>query len=111
MVPIWYSPRNLQMLQKYEDLKKKMEKGERVKAKVVRVIKGGLLLDIDGLSAFLPQSQIGSRKGETLESSIGKEIEVKLIEVEAKVKRVIASRLNIVKEERERQKKISFGEP
>jgi len=92
----------------YEELKKKMEKGERVKAKVERVIKGGLLLDINGISAFLPQSQVGLKKGETLDSFVGKEIEVELIEVEPKVKRVIASRLNVLKEEKEKQRKLAL---
>ncbi|BAL80920.1 30S ribosomal protein S1 [Caldisericum exile] len=92
-------------IKKYEDLKKKMENEEKVKAKVEKLIKGGLLLDIDGVSAFLPQSQVGLKKGESLDSSIGKEIEVYLIEVDPKVKRVIASRLKVLQEEKEQLRK------
>jgi 4-hydroxy-3-methylbut-2-enyl diphosphate reductase len=92
-------------VKKYEDLKKKMENEEKVKAKVEKVIKGGLLLDIDGVPAFLPQSQVGLKKGETLESFVGKEIDVHLLEVDPKIKRVIASRLKVLQEEKEQLKK------
>jgi len=93
---------------KYNELIDKMKKSERVKANVVRVIKGGLLLDIDGVSAFLPQSQVGLKKGETLDSYVGKELEVELVEIEPKVKRVIASRINVLKEEREKLRKLAL---
>jgi|UniRef100_A0A7C4XUD2 4-hydroxy-3-methylbut-2-enyl diphosphate reductase len=92
-------------VKKYELLKEKMQKEEPVKAKVEKVIKGGLLLDIDRVSAFLPQSQVGLRKGETLDSFVGKEIDVHLLEVEPKVKRVIVSRLKVIQEEKERVRK------
>ncbi|MGB9793583.1 MAG: 30S ribosomal protein S1 [Caldisericum sp.] len=92
-------------VKKYEDLKQKMENEKKVKAKVEKVIKGGLLLDIDGVPAFLPQSQVGLKKGETLDSLVGKEIDVYLLEVEPKVKRVIASRLKVLQEEKEQLKK------
>lgn len=93
------------VVKKYEDLKKKMEDEVTVQAKVVKVIKGGLLLDIDGVDAFLPQSQVGLKKGETLDSFVGKTIDVHLLEVDPKIKRVIASRLKVLQEEKERAKK------
>lgn len=89
----------------YEELKKKMEREEKVRAKVAKVIKGGLLLDIGDVPAFLPQSQVGLKKGESLESFVGKEVEVHLLEVDPKIKRVIASRLKVLQEEKEQLKK------
>ena len=90
---------------KYEELQKLAKKSEKVKAKVIKVTKGGLILDISGIQAFLPQSHIGLKKGETLDSFLGKEIDVEILEVDSKINRVIASRLKVLQEEKEELKK------
>ncbi len=90
---------------KYDELQELAKKGEKVKAKVIKVTKGGLILDISGIQAFLPQSHIGLKKGETLDSFLGKEIDVEILEVDSKINRVIASRLKVLQEEKEEMKK------
>ncbi len=90
---------------KYEELQKLAKKSEKVKAKVIKVTKGGLILDISGIQAFLPQSHIGLKKGETLDSFLGKEIDVEILEVDPKINRVIASRLKVLQEAKEELKK------
>ena len=90
---------------KYDELQELAKKGEKVKAKVIKVTKGGLILDISGIQAFLPQSHIGLKKGETLDSFLGKEINVEILEVDSKINRVIASRLKVLQEEKEEMKK------
>ena len=90
---------------KYEELQELAKKSEKVKAKVIKVTKGGLILDISGIQAFLPQSHIGLKKGETLDSFLGKEIDVEILEVDPKINRVIASRLKVLQEEKEELKK------
>ncbi|MBP8612492.1 MAG: S1 RNA-binding domain-containing protein [Candidatus Atribacteria bacterium] len=90
---------------KYEELQELAKKSEKVKAKVIKVTKGGLILDISGIQAFLPQSHIGLKKGETLDSFLGKEIDVEILEVDPKINRIIASRLKVLQEEKEELKK------
>ena len=90
---------------KYEELQELAKKSEKVKAKVIKVTKGGLILDISGIQAFLPQSHIGLKKGETLDSFLGKEIDVEILEVDPKINRVIASRLKVLQEAKEELKK------
>jgi len=59
---------------KYEELQKLAKKSEKVKAKVIKVTKGGLILDISGIQAFLPQSHIGLKKEKRLIHSLAKKL-------------------------------------
>src|SRR5271155_5037470 len=64
------------------------QKGDKVKGKVTRKIKGGLLVDI-GVPVFLPASQIDIRRVPDISEWIHKEIECKIIKIDE-------SRMNIV---------------
>src|SRR5690242_1664569 len=68
-------------LRAWDDLEKAYEQGTPVKGKVIERIKGGLRVDIDGISAFLPGSQVDSRPLRNLDALRGKEIEAKVIKL------------------------------
>ncbi len=73
---------------------------ETIAAKVKSEIKGGLLLDVEGYRAFLPASQSRVPKGESLASLVGKEIPVKVIDVDQKRKRLVVSHRRAAEQER-----------
>lgn len=76
------------------------ESGETINAKVKSEIKGGLLLDVEGYRAFLPASQTRVPKGESLASIVGKEVPVKVIDVDQKRKRLVVSHRRAAEQER-----------
>ncbi len=91
-------------VKKWQELKEKFKKNEVVSGKVVKSIKGGLLVDINGIGAFLPQSQIGLRKGETVDSFVGKTLDFHILELDQTIRRIIISRLKVLSELKEKER-------
>ena len=67
------------------------ENGETLEGMVVAVVKGGLRIDIGGVSGFLPASQIRLEAGAPLESLVKTKLPLKVIDVDATRKRVVVS--------------------
>ena len=66
--------------------------------KIVDKTKGGLKIDIDGVEAFLPGSQIDSRPIRQLDSYIGEDIEAKVIKFSRRRSNIVLSRKVITDE-------------
>ncbi|OGC36713.1 hypothetical protein A2311_04115 [candidate division WOR-1 bacterium RIFOXYB2_FULL_48_7] len=62
-----------------------------LEAKVLQALKGGLVVDSDGLRGFVPASQVGKSGEETLESFAGKTIPVKVIDVNRRQGKIVMS--------------------
>lgn len=63
-----------------------------VVGRVVNKTKGGLQVDINGVEAFLPGSQVDSRPIRNLDSYIGQEIEAKVIKFSRRRNNIVLSR-------------------
>lgn len=70
----------------YKSVLSKAKKGSVFIGKVIDATKQGLLVDVDGLQAFMPEGQIGLEVNDNLQSYIGRCFEVKLISVKLKEK-------------------------
>src|SRR5437868_9282612 len=66
-------------LRAWDDLEKAFEEGAPVKGRVIERIKGGVRVDIDGIGAFLPGSQVDVRPIRNLDSLRGREAEAIVI--------------------------------
>jgi len=66
---------------------------------VIERIKGGLRVDIDGIGAFLPGSQVDVRPVRNLDSLRNQEIEAKVIKLNRKRSNVVLSRKAVIEEE------------
>jgi small subunit ribosomal protein S1 len=87
----------------WDDLKEKMEKKAIVKVKIAEINKGGLIANISGVPAFLPVSQLSmenyprveggdkSKIFQELERHLGKEFDVRVIDVDRVEKKIILS--------------------
>lgn len=84
------------------------KEGKLVKGRVIRKVKGGLMVDI-GLEAFLPASHIGLRHMKNMESFIGKDLEFKVIKINPERRNVVLSRRVLLEEERKRQRELVFA--
>jgi len=85
------------------------DEGDIVKGRVIRKIKGGLLVDI-GVPVFLPASQVSIRRQGDIAEWIGKEIEAKIIKIDESRMNIVISRRKLIEEERDKMKKALLAE-
>ncbi|MBI5700423.1 S1 RNA-binding domain-containing protein [Candidatus Saganbacteria bacterium] len=62
-----------------------------LQAKVTGAVKGGLVVDFQGIRGFIPASQVLKEPSESLESFVGKMIPAKIIELNRRQSKVILS--------------------
>jgi small subunit ribosomal protein S1 len=86
------------------------EKQEIVEGKVLRRIKGGVVVDLFGVDAFLPGSQIDLRQIPDMDSLIGKTFQFKVIKVNKLRRNIVVSRRIILEEERSHQREKILAE-
>ena len=98
------SQRRLAARKVWDDIEKKFEAGETIKAPVTQVVKGGLVVDT-GVRGFIPASMVSDHFVEDLNQYKGQELELKIVELEPSENRLILSHKEIVQQEREANKK------
>jgi small subunit ribosomal protein S1 len=72
-----------------------------VKGILRRRVKGGMIVEIDGLEAFLPGSQISTKPIPNLDQFIGKEADFKILKIDKERRNIIVSRKKVIIEEQE----------
>ncbi len=103
------SQRNIVNRKAWEALMAKYNAGEYVTGVGKEAVKGGLIADVDGIRAFVPASQLDNRYVDKIASFVGKEMKLKIIEVDEKKKRVVASRRIAVQEEAAAKKEEAWS--
>ncbi len=83
----------------WDTIKRKLEAEESCPALVRKKVKGGLQVEVFGLDAFLPGSQVDVRSVTDFDAYIGKEIEVKIIKVNWNKRNIVVSRRMLLEEE------------
>ena len=84
----------------WEDISKVAKNQEIIEGTVIAKIKGGLQVDIGGVKAFLPGSQLELRPVRNLNQYIGKKYSFKIIKFNQKRGNIVLSRRVILEEER-----------
>ena len=85
--------------QAWQTLQNAKISGETVVAKVVSLVKGGVIVEVQDLRGFIPASQL--RTGMPFDGLINQEIEVKVLEADAKRNKLILSQRQALAEQRE----------
>jgi small subunit ribosomal protein S1 len=93
----------------WENLINSKKEGDVVKGKVVRRIKGGLLVDI-GVPVFLPASQVDIRRPGDISRFIGKEVECIVLKIDIEGHNIVISRRKLIEEERRMSKEKILAE-
>ena len=93
----------------WDELEKSYRDGTNIKGRVMERIKGGLRVDIDGIGAFLPGSQVDVRPVRNLDSLRNQEIEAKVIKLNRKRSNVVLSRKAVIEEENAGRKGQTLG--
>ncbi|MFC3831282.1 MULTISPECIES: 30S ribosomal protein S1 [Deinococcus] len=81
-------------------LEKMQEADEAFEVEVLEKVRGGLVAQVEGIRAFLPASQVDTRRVNDLDPYVGKPLQVKLIELNRKRNRVIISHRAIMEAEK-----------
>jgi len=102
------SKQKADFLRVWDNIREAHEAGELVRGKLVRRIKGGMVVDLFGVDAFLPGSQIALRQVPNFDDLIGEIMELKIIKLNKNRRNIVVSRRVVLEEEREhlRQKLI-----
>ena len=95
--------------QGWRELQTRFESGEAFEAEVTGFNKGGLLANIEGVNAFIPMSQVVGAKPGTegtspLSDQVGRQLRLKVIEINRRRNRVILSERAALQEWRAEQK-------
>src|SRR5512140_451578 len=89
----------------WERVVKSFETGEVLKGRCVRRTKGGIVVDLMGLDAFLPGSQIDVRPVRDFDAFIGREMDFRVVKVNHPSENVVVSHKVLVEEELAGQRK------
>lgn len=87
----------------WERLIETKKEGDVVKGKVIRKIKGGLLLDV-GVPVFLPASQIDIRRTGDISEYIGRDLEAQIIKIDEARMNIVVSCRRLIEEARRKMK-------
>ena len=85
-------------IKRWEELKHFCENEEPVKGKVVKRVKGGLVVDLGVIQAFLPGSQADVQPIKNFDDFIGKEFDFQIVKVDEVRKNLVVSRKAILEE-------------
>jgi small subunit ribosomal protein S1 len=84
----------------WRDISRSCREGEVMEGEIVSKVKGGLSVDIGGIFAFLPGSQIDLKPVRNLDALIGKRLKFKVIKFNRKRNNIVLSRRILLDEER-----------
>ncbi|GMA14462.1 30S ribosomal protein S1 [Deinococcus metallilatus] len=90
-------------------LEKMQENDEAFEVEVLEKVRGGLVAQVEGIRAFLPASQVDTRRVNDLDPYVGKPLMVKLIELNRKRNRVIISHRAIMEAQKAQAREQTMG--
>ena len=96
---ILLSLKKLSCAKAWQELQNAKYNNETIIAKVVLIVRGGVIVEVYDLRGFVPASQL--RTGAPFDGLVGQEIEVKVLEADAKKNKLILSQRQAVAEQRE----------
>ncbi|MDX1349954.1 MAG: 30S ribosomal protein S1 [Putridiphycobacter sp.] len=103
------SHRTARVHRAWEKVNEVLKTGEVITGFVKCRTKGGLIVDVFGLEAFLPGSQIDVKPIRDYDVYVGKNMEFKVVKINHEFKNVVVSHKALIEAELEEQKKVIIG--
>ena len=94
----------------WDKIKDAHEAGVEVEGQILRRIKGGLVVDLFGVDAFLPGSQVALKQTPNLDQFIGEKLPFKIIKLNKSRRNIVVSRRVLLEAEKEVQKQAIITE-
>src|SRR5437867_6067988 len=88
----------------WDRVKDAHDSGQVVDGKLVQKIKGGVVVDLYGVEAFLPGSQIALRQVQNVVALLGQTVSVRIIKLNKRRRNIVVSRRAVLEDERDRLK-------
>ncbi|HKK28130.1 MAG TPA: 30S ribosomal protein S1, partial [Gemmatimonadota bacterium] len=98
------SKKKADFLRVWEKLKEAYETDTPVPGSIKHSIKGGAMVDLMGVDAFLPGSQIALRRVHDIDALAGNEYEFKILKLNKRRRNIVVSRRVLLEAEREKKK-------
>ncbi|RMF10080.1 MAG: 30S ribosomal protein S1 [Candidatus Neomarinimicrobiota bacterium] len=95
-------------MRRWKELKEYYENGTTFTGKIVRRIKGGMVVDVGIIQAFLPGSQIDVRPVKDFDQYLDKEIELKIVKFNEARKNIVVSHKAILEDTLKEQREALF---
>ena len=97
-------------MRRWRDLREAFENETIITGTIVRRIKGGLIVDLGIVQAFLPGSQIDIRPIQDFDVYLDKEIEIRIVKLNESRKNIVVSHKIILEESLKEQRDALFKE-
>ncbi len=97
------SKRKADRIRGWERIITEKQEGDVVNGRVMRKIKGGLLVDI-GVPVFLPASQVDIRRPADIGIFIGQTIDAQILKIDQQRRNIVISRRKLIEERRAEQR-------
>jgi small subunit ribosomal protein S1 len=94
------SKKKADFMRVWEKIRVAYENDTPVEGTLVKKIKGGVVVDLMGVDAFLPGSQIALRRVPNIDELLGQKFEFKIIKLNKRRRNIVVSRRVILEQER-----------
>ena len=97
-------------MRRWKELKDAYESEKTITGKIVRRIKGGLIVDLGVVQAFLPGSQVDVRPIQDFDLYLEREIEIRIVKFNESRKNIVVSHKIILEDSLQEQREALFKE-
>src|SRR6266480_3797152 len=104
------SKKKADFMRVWERICEAYEKDEPVTGALVKKIKGGVVVDLMGVDAFLPGSQIALRRVPNIDELLGQSFEFKIIKLNKRRRNIVVSRRVLLEAERKTKRDVLMKE-
>lgn len=102
------SKKRLESMKGMDEIEKAFEEKAPVTGKVTDVVKGGVIVMVNGIRVFIPSSQISKKYVEDLSIYKGQELTFNIIELDKTKRRIIGGRKALIEKEMAEKKAVLF---
>ncbi len=88
------------LIRAWEKITSEYGEGSVIKGLMKHRVKGGIIVDLNGVDAFLPGSQIDIGPVKNMDEFLGKEYELKILKINQERKNIVVSRRALLEESR-----------
>jgi small subunit ribosomal protein S1 len=104
------SKKKADFLRVWEQIKESYDSDQPIRGTIKKKVKGGVTVDIMGVDAFLPGSQVALRRVPNVDELIGQEFDFKILKLNKRRRNIVVSRRVILEHERSEKREELKGD-
>ncbi|MBC8044856.1 MAG: 30S ribosomal protein S1 [Rhizobacter sp.] len=99
------SKRKADITRTWERINESMEKGTIISGRIISRVKGGMVVTLSGVEAFLPGSQIDVKPVRDFDALVGENMDFKVVKINLLTQNIVVSHKVIIEQEYEQRRK------